>query len=519
MKIQDSKKTILAVATGIVGLTLGLIAWVYPEVKTGIYAVSGLFIIMLGALAWLNQKSLKEAVKKRSFRYGVNAAVTVGLVFAILVVLNYLNANHFWRKDLTKNQVHSLSEQTVKILKDLKKDVKLTAFVKAQARDQLKALFENYQYHSSKLEYEFVDPDRDPARAKAADIKEYGTVIVSAGEKDTKVQDINEEKLTNALIKVLKEKKVLACFMEGHGEKSIDRSDGESYSQVKKDLAGQSYDSKTFNLLREGKIPDDCDILMVLGPTKAFFEKEINVIGNWLDNGGRALFMVDPPLKGGQDPNREIKELLSRWSIEVGSNIVLDPTSKLLGVNASVPIVGEYSKEHPVTKDFKITALFPLTSTVKIKSNPPGSLKTWWLAKSTPRSIVKSDFKELATGQVRVDQNKDTIGSQELLVAVEGNRTADKKSSKPARLVVFGSSHIASNAYARHGANMDLFLNLVSWLGNDESLISIRAKEEQSQLPSLGQAEGRFIQLFTMILTPGAMLLLALGVWIRRRKL
>ncbi|MGE4232332.1 MAG: GldG family protein [Bacteriovoracia bacterium] len=519
MKLLTKLKPALGVTTGILGLGFLLVLWIYPEISSAVYTTGLLFIACLGILLWQNQKGLRKAVKGRTFKYGANAAITVGLVLAILIVLNYLNANHFYKKDFTKNKTYSLSDQTTKILKDLKDEVALTAFVKAQARDQIKALFENYAYISKKIKFEFVDPDRDPSRTKAAGVREYGTVIVTSGKKETRISEPNEEKLTNALIKVLKKKITTVCSLSGHGEKSFDATDAEGFSSIKQELSGQSYESRTVNSLNETKVPEDCDVVLILGPTKAFFEKEVSVIEEWLDNGGRVLIALDPNLKSGADYSPEMKGLVEKWGVEIGHNLVLDPTSRLLGVNASVPVVGEYNVDHPVTKDFKNTALFPLTSTVKIKSGLPSSLKTWWLAKSTPRSVIKSDFKEIAKGQVKIDEKKDVIGSQELLVAVEGSRDANKKGPKPTRLVVFGTSNFAINGYARHGANSDLFLNLISWLGDDENLISIRAKEEDNQMPTLGQAEGRFIQLLTMILIPGGVLLLGLFVWIRRRRL
>jgi len=517
--MQNMQRTILGFVTGGVAFALLFVAWVYPEVPTASYTLAALLVVLLGAMVFMNQRALKEALKTRSLRYGTNAAVTIGLVLAILIVLNFLNFQHFVRKDLTKDKAYSLSDQTVRILKDLKQDVQITVFVKGPERDAIKGLIDNYLYHTKKIAVEYVDPDRDPARTKALNVKKYGTVIVQSGKRDSRVDEANEEKLTNALMKVLKDKSVTACLTIGHGERGIESAEPEGYNQLKKEFGSQNYEAKNINLLEEGKIADDCSVVLILGPTKAFFDKEMTLLQGWIDSGGRALIALDPNIKSATGDNLEMKKLLDDWFIKVNHDLVLDPTSRLLGVNASVPLVGMYNKDHPITKDFQAASLFALASSAEIKNGAPASLKTWWLARSTPKAFSKKDFKEIATGRVTLDEKKDIPGPHTMAIALEGSRTADKKASRPTRLVVMTTSKVATNQWINHGGNLDMFLNSVSWLADDENLISIRPKDEGMVVPSLTQTEARYIQLLTMILIPGGVLLLGLVVWLRRRKL
>lgn len=514
-------KTILSFATGVAALGLLFVAWVYPEIPTATYVFAALLVVLLGVLAYLNQRELKAAIKTRSVRYGTNAAMTIALVVAILIVVNFLNYNHFYRKDLTKSQKHSLSDQTVKVLKDLKQDLKFTVFTKTAERDAAKSVLQNYVYQSDKVKVEYVDPDREPVRAKAANVKKYGTVIISSGTRDTRVEEINEEKLTNAMLKVLKDKAVTICFLTGHGERSHDANDVNSYSQIKQEFASQNYETKAVNLVQEGKVPAECTVVAVMGPTKAFFDKEFEVFKSWLLGGGRAVIAIDPILKGGPDYNKELKELLAQhFHIQLNKDLVLDPTSRLLKVTEAVPVVGLYSKDHPITRDFQAASLFPLTTTIEMIPNPPSSLKTWWLAKSTPKAFATEDLKTIAAGKpVTLDANKAKPGPHVLLAAAEGDAKAAKKGERSTRVIVMGTSQLAINQWARYAANSDLFLNSVSWLADDENLISIRPKEEGSEMPALEQTEARYIQLLTMILIPGGVLLLGFVVWVRRRRL
>ena len=60
--------------------------------------------------------------------------VSVVVFLGILVAVNYLGTRQSKRWDLTANQVYSLSDQTIKILKELKEPVKVTVF---ERNDQL----------------------------------------------------------------------------------------------------------------------------------------------------------------------------------------------------------------------------------------------------------------------------------------------------------------------------------------------------------------------------------------------
>ena len=70
----------------------------------------------------------------RGARYGTMSIVSIVVFLAILVAVNYLGTRQSKRWDLTANQVYSLSDQTIKILKDLKEPVKVTVF---ERNDQL----------------------------------------------------------------------------------------------------------------------------------------------------------------------------------------------------------------------------------------------------------------------------------------------------------------------------------------------------------------------------------------------
>ena len=123
-------------------------------------------------------RDIADFYKGRSARYGTLAMVGV-LVFAgILVAINYIASRQNKRWDLTSNQVYSLSDQTIKVLQNLDAPVKMTVFDRELQLEGYKDRLDVYSYHSSKVSTEYIDPEKNPIRAKAAQIQSLGTIVL-----------------------------------------------------------------------------------------------------------------------------------------------------------------------------------------------------------------------------------------------------------------------------------------------------------------------------------------------------
>jgi ABC-type uncharacterized transport system involved in gliding motility auxiliary subunit len=89
---------------------------------------------------------------------------------------------------------------------------------------------------------------------------------------------------------------------------------------------------------------------------------------------------------------------------------------------------------------------------------------------------------------------------------------------KKARIAAFGSSLLAANKFYKLQGNPDLFMNTVSWLAEDENLISIRPKSVRSQPLVLKNNESLIVFLAPVILFPLAWIVAGIVVYARRRK-
>jgi len=194
------------------------------------------------------------------------------IVFAIILVANIASQDFHFEKDFTENRVNVLSDQTLKLLGNLKEPVKVMVFFADQHRSKpvLKFILDKFSKKTRKLKVDFFDPDKDKLLAekyKASD----GIIVYEQGEKSHLSADVSEQGITNAIMKVSRNTEPVVCFTKGHGEADIDGAQEQtrSLSMAKGGIANEGYISKSVEFL-SGGVPKDCTILAVAGPQQAF---------------------------------------------------------------------------------------------------------------------------------------------------------------------------------------------------------------------------------------------------------
>ena len=212
---------------------------------------------------------------KRARAAGASAGYVL-TVLAVLVLANFLAGRHHKRFDLTENQSFSLSEQTVKVLEGLPREVTVTAFFREAepSKQKLEDLLTEYRYHSPKLTVRFIDPDTHPGDAKRYAITDYGTIILESGKQESRVNAADEESLTNALIKVTKDREKAVYVTTGHGEHSTADSERNGVSLLKAELEKQHYAVKPL-VVGQG-VPSDATVVVIPGPQKPFMDAEVS---------------------------------------------------------------------------------------------------------------------------------------------------------------------------------------------------------------------------------------------------
>ncbi len=444
---------------------------------------------------------------RRSSKLGTNAAVITLAVLAILGLVNFLGERHHKRFDLTTEKLFTLSDQTRNIVKGVKQDVKILRFDKQKDQDAADRVAE-YASVNRHISFQNVDPQEHPEMAKEYGVARVGQVIVASGNRKERLEGTSEEDFTSAILKATSEKVNTVCFIEGHGEKTLTDAGQSGYKNVADELKRENYATKTVNLVSENGVPSDCTVLVDAGPAKALFPQEAEMIGKYLENGGKALLLIDP------DTNPGLADVLKAWDIGLGDNTVIDASGvgRMFGTGPAVPLVSEYGP-HPITQNFGRTmSFFPLARTVTIAEKGNTKLFPVELLKTSSFSFAVKDLEDLKKRGGKLDPKVDTQGPLSIGVAVE-----NKQGDKDTRLVVIGDSDFASNQVVSMQRNGDLFYNAINWLSADENLISIRPKSPTNRRVNLTEGETRGLFWFSLVLLPGFVILAGIIIWWKRR--
>lgn len=465
---------------------------------------------------------------RRQARYGTFSVVAILAGLGIVIAVNYLAARQNKRWDLTENQAFSLSEQSIRILRDLDAPVVFTVYDQETNFDRFRDRLEAYDYESDQVSVEYVDVDRNPARAKQAEIQSYGTIIVSYKDRTQRVSNTEEQDLTNALIKVVTGQERKVYFTQGHGERDTAGSDRLGYATTSAALGRDNYTVAPLVLAQQREVPDDATVVVIAGPQTDFLAPEIEALRRYLARGGKVAVLLDPTEEGAADP-ANLRGLLKEWAIELGNDIVVDASGmgQLFGGDASVPVAASYPA-HPITEGFRVMTAFPLSRSVKPVDGGVEGRTAQPLVETSPQSWAEADLKSLTTGRVEFNGDQgDRQGPIALGVAVSapasappapagGNASPD--APKPeSRIVAVGDSDFAANNAVGIQGNQDFFLNAVNWLAQQENLIAIRPRDAQDRRITLNADQQQRIMLLSLLVIPGLVFASGVYTWWRRR--
>jgi ABC-type uncharacterized transport system involved in gliding motility auxiliary subunit/ABC-type transport system involved in multi-copper enzyme maturation permease subunit len=464
-----------------------------------------------------------RGARSRGVAYGGQAFLSGALLLAVLFFINFLAARHNRQIDLTEAGLFTLAPETQRVLRALPRPVRVLAFFPAGRREQAADLLRRYADISPRFRYELIDPDQEPEQAQQYGVTAYGTAVVEvepamAGDKAAapirveadpagqRALSLSEEKLTNALVRVVRGGAKSIYFLQGHGEADTGSTEMNGYSRLRTALEGQAFTVKPLLLARTPNVPADCTVLVIAGPGTEPLAGEMSAVTHYLEPGGRVLALVDPA------PAAGLETLLNDWGLTLGHDLVLDTSGagRLFGAGPALPLVNDYNPEHPITHDFRRMTLFPLARSVTPKP-APGDAAAAPLAMTGPESFAEP----YAGGErhARFDPTHDRRGPITLASAVMRETSAGRQ----ARLVVVGSSNFVSNAFFDKAGNGDFLLGAVNWLAGEEDLIALTPKPRENHTVQLTDSQARGVFYLTVLLLPAAALVAGCIVYSRRR--
>ena len=453
---------------------------------------------------------LREAFRTttaKGLRRGVGTTIYSGLFVGALVLVNYASAGRsLLHIDTTAEDVYSLAPQTKGLIKQLPDELKLRVFVVAgEIERPVEKLLRRASRISNKFNYEVVDPEKEPTVAASLGIRKNESYYFSLGKKELLVTGgFDEEKLANSILKLSQKEKKIVYYLTGHGEPGLGDDGPTSYSSLKESIENENFVLKELIIGADGEIPSDASALVISAPRGKLLEQERKVISKYLDNGGSALMASEP------NTNSEIAELVSKYGINVGRDIVVDEEKRAMAAPTMgvKPMVTTFGK-HQITKDFEQGVLFPTVSSVAVTS--PNARE---LAYTSKKSWAETSVELVFSKEPKAwPDAADRRGPIPVAAAYQG-----KEKNEPARLVVFGDADFISNINIRELFNRDFFLNSLSWVSGSTNNIALRPRSLKETTTGISKSTFDKMFLISVFILPEILAILGLSVWLRRKR-
>jgi len=496
----------------------GEIWWMVANLLIGLGLLATAFVMNLETL----RERLRSGEARRAGKYGTSAILSTVFLITFLGMLAFLSTRYHKRFDASEQHVHSLSEQTQKALAGLSDDVDVTAFVSALDAPPVREILDRYSYASPHFKVLFADPTARPDLVQkfgiASEKLSGGLVRVARGSDAVEIMrgDLNEEKLTNALVKLTRAHSKKVYFVEGHGEQPIqgEGADGkDGMAQAAEALRSENYQVESLLLQAKGEVPPDSAALVIAGPTRPFLPEEHAALAHYLERGGAILALLDPRAK------TDLGADLVKWGVQAGDDVIVDQELSVFG-RPQMVFARPYAK-HPITQGLREVALFYLARSVR----PTDEAKNQFteLVKSGPQSWAERDLDTFFNKGVAERGPNDLAGP--VSVAVAGRPSVPKAADSEApkgkaepRLVVFGNSIFITNQLLDSYRNRDLFVNSMNWLVGDVEAIAIRPNQSRASRIQLSNEQFVTVRFLSLFLLPEAIAVAGVFAWWSRRR-
>jgi len=336
-----------------------------------------------------------DVLKGRSSRFGANALLYSIVFIGFLAVINYLAHQHNLRWDLTESRVYSLSQQSETALKNINKPLKIVAFKGISQIDEfaLKDLLDLYKYSNSKIAVEMIDARSKPHLLDRYEMKPGNQVYLEYGEGEKKgvshINEVSEEAITNAVIKLARGEAKRVYYVEGHGEPDITSDAPQGLKSFAEAVGDEHLLIENIILAQKPVVPENAAAVVLISPKKPLLPEEKNTLIQYVEGGGRLLLFADPRAAN------DVRDLAAHFNIDIGNNVVIDQIQRMFAAPAlgAQPIVRDYA-QHPITKNLKARdiTVFNIASSVKAGGQKKAGAVYSELAKTGPQAWGETDF-------------------------------------------------------------------------------------------------------------------------------
>ncbi|HHU49581.1 MAG: GldG family protein [Caldicoprobacterales bacterium] len=473
-------------------------------------------------------KKVFQSFKSRKFKYGSYATLMTLIVIAVLIVVNLVVDMIPVRIDLTWNKLYSLSEQTYKVLDNLEDEIWIYYIgEEGNTNPAVEEIVQRYASYSSLISTGYMDPVRDPITAqkyiKDGDQLSAGSLIVECGDVYRVITQYDmynfvqtasglqvesmavEQRLTSAIMFVSGASMPVAYQLEGHGEAPLDAA-------TARQMELENFHMESLNLIGLDKVPEDADLLIINGPERDLSEEEADVLKAYLENKGRAIFLMNLRL----EDMANFQSVFRTYGFQLSNSLVIEGEQGNYVVGNPLYLIPQIN-DHEIVAPIKnqgIPVIIPGAQAIEVQDTVRNTLTIQPLLTTSEKAYARSTDSEETSLEKQED---DESGSFVLAAAIEDNiYNYAANETYMTRIVVIGSSQFLNTGWE---SSTDLFMNSLNWIFEREDSISIRPKSLGVQPLNVTSTQLRIYAALSLIVIPLGCMILGLVTWLRRRNL
>lgn len=479
---------------------------------------------------------MKKFFEKITNKWLLKTTTTIFLV--AIVIACYIAVNWGVKQikiddfDFTTKKIYSLSNTTKDKLKELNTEVTIQ-LINMSEQSYVLDYVNKYKNVSDKIIIERIDDisTRIDLQEKFGIDSTVPLIIVKNGEKEKilttsdlitydysakKQVDATEEAITNGIIEVTIEEKPHIYVLETNTYYDAQQSLGFIATQ----LINESNEVDLLDILATGNVPEDCDCLIITTLKKDFTELERDKILEYINNGGKLLFLTSQNILTVETPN--LNQVLAQYGISIEAGIILEQDTKKMLSNSPNIIIADASASYMSNIDMSLKILMQNAGSVKFaEAEKLEELGVTYetIATTSGKAFLRTDFNQDTNSRTAKDSEEGSF----ILGANVEKKISDEKTSK---LIIFSNEAFASTQVIMLGSTMDYFanvrnnkdvvLNSVSHLIERNETITIRKAVDIDTYIVTDQED---VIIKTIIFTiPVLVIIIGISVWFYRKR-
>ena len=485
-------------------------------------------------------RRLIEVIKKKWIKDSMLTIVLVIILISIFILVNLLFMNlDIAPIDFTAQKLYTLSDESKEQIKNVTQNVTMYFFGYDESSTAL-TLAKQYHDVNDKITIQIIDTSERPDLAAEYNVSTYSQLVaVQATERYKIIEesdmqifdsstyqyvDITEQKLTNAILDVTIANKPQIYFLTGHGEYGI--SDSSPMKSLATYIENDVNEVSQLDLLTSD-MPEACDVLVIANPTKDFTDLETEKIQNYINAGGKIVWMQNPYMfasgwtESTTYPN--ISKILSQFGISFSSGVVCEESSSNM-IAGTPDLIIPNMTYNGIVKDLYTDGTVALLDSGKINTVSDEELENLGVTaspflQSTDTSFYREDINSDVSKKLDTDEEGPFVLAEILTKKIDDNTEST--------LVAYSNALFATNYIVQISGsvgtpisireNKDIILNTIAYLSDREDSIRIRKDTGIVTFDAITEEENRIV-LWIIFAIPIIIIILGIVITIVRKR-